>query len=222
LENQDLLLGNLTGSLTPIRDLAVRLRGPDTQTDAVSGALCISQRPKVAPGAYALWIFPGIAEGLVSVYEEIHHCHVVELYRQFLQCMNGAHLFEITLFGIPPSMARRPPQLDRSTAWPMDIGTAQENWRLDYPSSSTDFFIGYGPYSDDEHLGYFLWPNGGIEALRRNGDRHGQWNDLRSFLTDEIARAEAVYPKYEETMHSILRKSTGWRGLLTRFTGRTF
>jgi hypothetical protein len=116
-------------------------------------------------------------------------------------------------------MAKRPPQIDRSTAWPLDIGTAQENWRLDYQSTPSDFFIGYGPHSDDEHLGYFLWPNGGVEALRRNGDRRGQWSDFRSFLAEELARAESIYPKYEETMQEILRHSTGWRALLRRFIG---
>jgi hypothetical protein len=136
--------------------------------------------------------------------------------------MNGAWLFRVALFGVPPMMAKRPPQVDRSTGWPLDIGAAQRNWRLDYNSTPTDFFIGYGPYSDDEHLGYFLWPNGGIEALRRNGDRHGQWNDFASFLVDELTRAEAVYPKYEDAMELIRRRNTGWRGWLRRFVGHRF
>jgi hypothetical protein len=219
LENLERLLEDLTGPLAPIRELALRLIGPDSTTDATSGAICISRRLKIAPEAYALRIYPGIPETLVTAYEEIHHCRIAEFYRDLLEHMNGAHLFEVTLFGVPPSMAKRPPQIDRSTAWPLDIGTAQENWRLDYQSTGADFFIGYGPYSDDEHLGYFLWPNGGIEALRRNGDRHGQWGDFRSFLVDELARAAAVYPKHEETMQAMLRHSSGWRGLLRRFTG---
>lgn len=64
--------------------------------------------------------------------------------------------------------------------------------------------------------GIFLWPNGGVEALRRNGDRHGQWSDFRAFLTDELARAEALYPMYEQSMQRIRRSSAGWRGWLRR------
>jgi hypothetical protein len=132
--------------------------------------------------------------------------------------MNGAHLFEIRLFGVPPLMARSPPQLDRTTAWPLDVGTAQEDWRLDYDTSPTDFFIGYGPYSKDENVGYFLWPNGGIEALRKNGDGFGQWSDFQHFLAEELARAEAVYPDFENAMGRIQRKDSGWHSWLRRIS----
>lgn len=133
--------------------------------------------------------------------------------------MNGASLFEINLFGVPPLMAKRPPQIDRTTAWPLDVGTAQENWRLDFNTSPTDFFIGSGPYSEEERVGYFLWPNGGIEALRKNGERFAQWSDFHRFLVEELARAEAVYAKFEDTMERILRESSGWRSWLRRVTG---
>jgi hypothetical protein len=131
-------------------------------------------------------------------------------------------LFEISLFGVPPMMAKTPPLLDRSTSWPIDIGNAQRNRRLDYSSTPTDFFFGAGPLADDEQLGYFLWPNGGVEAFRRNGNRHGQWNDFSSFLADELTRAEALYPKYEDAMQLSLRRSAGWRGWLRRFVGHGF
>src|SRR5215470_14883674 len=49
------------------------------------------------------------------------------------------------MFGVPPMMAKRSPQLDRSTSRALDIGNAQRNWRLDYDSTPMDFFIGVGP-----------------------------------------------------------------------------
>lgn len=61
------------------------------------------------PGSVAVRIHPGASEALVSSYEEIHQCHIADLYRLLLQQMNGAHLFEISLFGVPPTMGRRPP-----------------------------------------------------------------------------------------------------------------
>ncbi len=219
LANPEELLGTLRGPLTAIQEAALRLIGPDTTTDAVSGALCVSRRPKIAPEAYAIRIYSGLSEILISSYEQIHRCLIADFYRTLLQSMNGARLFEISLFGVPPSMARRPPQIDRSTAWPLDIGTAQENWRLEYDAPLTDFFIGYGPYSANEHLGYFLWPNGGVEALRSNGERFAQWSDFRQFLTEELARAEAVYPRHEDSMQEILRDSSGWRLWLRRIIG---
>ena len=222
MENNERRLEHLAGPLAPVREVALRLSGPDVKIDVVSGALCISRRPSVGSETFALRIFPGITPSVISDYETIHHCKIAELYGEFLQSMNGAHLFEISLFGIPPSMAKQSPQIDRSTAWPLDIGTAQEHCRRDYPSSPADYFIGYGPYSSDEHVGYFLWPNGGVEAVRGNGERYDQWSDFRTFLTAELERAELVFPKYEEMMRATLRESSGWRGFRKRLSRYKF
>ena len=116
-----------------------------------------------------------------------------------------ASLFELSLFGVPPSMATRPPLLDRSTAWPLDVGTAQTNWRSEYQTD--DFFIGVGPYARDEHVGYFMWANGGGEALRKNGEQVGQWSDLREFLTSELERAEGLYPDHERRMAEVMQRA---------------
>jgi hypothetical protein len=219
LADPDEILGKLIGPESSVREVALRLLGTDAHVSPVSGALCISRRPRIGSEAYALRVYPGLSDALISSYEQIHDCHIPGLYRSLLQRMNGASLFEISLFGVPPMMARRPPQIDRTTAWPLDIATAQENWRLDYDTSPNDFFIGYGPHSTDEHVGYFLWPNGGVEALRKGGEQFAQWGDFQHFLSDELVRAEAAYPEFEDTMERILRESFGWRSWLWRVTG---
>ena len=112
-------------------------------------------------------------------------------------------------------MAKRPPLLDRSASWPMDISDAQMLWRNPYPASADEFFIGIGPDSNDEHAGYFLWANGGVEALRKNGEQMGEWADFGEFLTEEIARAEGLYDEYErrrgEARRRAAQTNSGWR-----------
>jgi hypothetical protein len=150
---------------------------------------------------------------MIASYEQIHAVTIPESYRSVLYKLNGGSIYQMTLFGVPPLMARRPPQIDRSTSWPLDIGTAQTNWRIGYEAGSTNFFIGQGPWSNTEHLGYFLWPNGRVEALRLGGEQFKCWNDVGEFLGDELQRAEDLYPAYEDRMAEIMitaRRRTSW------------
>lgn len=208
-------LSNLSGPLTALRKVAERFVGDETSIDEISDAVCLSPRPRIGPKAYALELFPGLSDDTLESYEAIHAIIIPEFYRNLLRQLNGAHLFELSLFGIPPSMAERPPLLDRSTSWPLDIGSAQMHWRNRYPASPDDFFFGSGPYARDERLGYFLWVNGGVEALRMNGEQFGEWADFNAFLADELARVEGLYGQYEQRMEETLRRveraESSWR-----------
>jgi hypothetical protein len=196
----DELLGGLIGSLAPIRNVALKLSGPDTRVDPISGAICVSHRPRIAPEAYAIRLFPPADESVIASYEKIHALTILETYRTTLRRVNGATIFDMALFGIPPSMAREPPVIDRSTAWPLDIGTAQTKWRIRYKAAATDLFIGSGPWTPNEHLGYFLSPNGEVRAVRRGGDPFGSWTGIEDFLKAELRRAEDLYPAPDNTV----------------------
>lgn len=98
----------------------------------------------------------------------------------------------------------------------MDIGSAQRIAASKYQSGAASYCVGFGPFSSDERLGYFLRHTGEIEALRSNGNREGQWVDFRNFVSAELERAEAIYPQYEDRMRALRQKTTGWRGVLNR------
>src|SRR4030088_1445066 len=100
--------------------------------------------------------------------------------------MNAASLFEVSLFGRPKSMMERPPRLDRSTAWPFDLATAQKRWSLPYKVPGDWFFMCNGPYSEKEHVGYFIAPNNEIGAIRKGGEKVEHRSSVRSLLECEL------------------------------------
>ena len=99
------------------------------------------------------------------------------------------------LLGLPRSMAETPRKLDRSTVWPLDLATGQKSWRAVYDAPPSDFFIVYGPYSREEHVGYFLTPTSRVSRFRRSGELTGEWSSLTTFIDSELIRAQAVYAK---------------------------
>jgi hypothetical protein len=167
----------------------------------------VSHRPKIGSQAYAIRLYPGADEDMLAAYEEIHGVAIPDLYRSVLRHLNGGHIFQMSLLGVPPLMAKRPPQIDRSTSWPLDIGTGQTDWGSEYEPDRADFMIGFGPSTDGEHLGYFLWPNGGVEALRKGGAPQASWKGIGEFLTEELTRAEDLYSTYEKGMAEILSRA---------------
>jgi hypothetical protein len=197
------LLSALDGELSPIREAAMRNLASSATTDPKTGAALISHRPKVAPEAYALVIYPGITETEVARYEKLHEesagrtLLIPAMYRAVLARLNGASLFQAALFGIPRSMLQDPPLLDRSTLHPLDIGTANTMWRLKYKVDPALLYFGEGPHSKTENLGYFIADNGAVETYRPGARRLESWPSLRTFLSAEVARLEAAWPEYE-------------------------
>ncbi len=187
------ILQQLTGDLEPVAIVAQRLIGQDSFVDPVSGGAFMSHRPQIAPQAYALRIYPGLNEDVIAAYENIHSISICSTYREVLTKMNGAHLFGLSLFGVPAPMAKRPPLLDRSAVWPFDIATGQKDWRSPYRAPAGWFFLGYGPFSETEDVGYFITPDDRVEAVLKGGKSVERWSSIRSMLEHELARAETVY-----------------------------
>ena len=127
MDRLDGILQQLTDDLEPIGLLASRFIGRDNCLDPISGAALLSHRPKIAPMAYALRIYPGVDDQMIAEYEDIHKIMICPTYRAVLRKMNGASLFKVSLFGLPASMAKRPPLMDRTTAWTLDIATARKH-----------------------------------------------------------------------------------------------
>lgn len=188
------IVQHLTDDLEPVARLARRFSGHDSCVDPISGGAFLSHRPGIAPEAYALRIYAGVGDSIITEYEEVRGITICPAYRDVLRKMNGAILFGLSLFGLPASMTKRPPLLNRSTVWPLDIATAQKQWRAPFKVPIDWLFVGFGPYSSKEHLGYFITPGDSVEARRKGGEKVEGWSSLRSFLEHELPRAEAAYP----------------------------
>lgn len=179
-----------------------------------SDVIEMSQPPKLGDGVAAT-IFPGISQDLIAKYERIHAARsrngfqIPDQYRKVLQVTSGAFVYEMNLYGIPLSMAEDPPRLTRAAAQPLDLATANQDWAGEFRSSKEQFHFGSAPYSEAENLGYFLNPDGSIEAHRRGGKVHRRWPGMSDFLQDEIARVADRYPEYVTNMAQLMREIAG-------------
>jgi hypothetical protein len=212
-EEMKAFLESLEGSLLPVRQTAERIFDEDSCVDPPSGALLISRRTSIAPEAFAFVLFPGIDAKLVAHYETVHGVRgthefsIPNAFRQVLKHLNGADLFQVSLFGVPRTMAGNPPLLSRSMRQPLDLATANQSWSAKYKPRSDQFHIGSGPYSSHESLGYFLSPDGAVEARRVGGECFATWQSIASFLSNELSRAESLYPAWEEFWRELNSKS---------------
>lgn len=214
----DALIAQLSGEWEPVRELAARLR--------VGGArefeecFALSHRPHVAPEGYALWLYPPLSEAALARYQQIHHLGISPTYLRLLRSLNGARAFELSLFGVPPSMAAEPPLLSRTGFSPLDLATANHHWRSEYSVPEAWFHFGVGPYSHDENVGYFLDDAGNVFSSRRRGERVRAWASFSEFLVEELRRAEAEYPKHEAALADVLRNDRAagrwWRRIWPR------
>ncbi|HEY1501965.1 MAG TPA: hypothetical protein VGF88_20490 [Acidobacteriaceae bacterium] len=196
-------LDSLSGDLLPIRQLAERLLDPAAQLDPDSGNISLSHRPKLGPEAYALVLYPGITEHMILYYLNSRpgglrgQLIFPPAYLRIMNVLNGAELYQLRLYGLPPSMCAPTPPRNRSARQPLDLGAANFNWSRQYRSSPSQFHFGSGPYSYEENLAYFLNADDTIEARRVGGSLFGTWPSFAPFLEAEISRAESLFPAHE-------------------------
>jgi hypothetical protein len=193
------LLAALDGELARIRQIAERFG--DATTDANTGAALISHRPAIGAEAFACVLFPGITPDALIRYEAAQRLlhrdfEIPEIYKSVLLRLNGAVVFGMHLFGVPLTMVDAPPLLDRSSCQPLDLGTANTSWRKRYAPRPSQFQFGSAPYSKEENTAHFLNEDGTIEALLPGGRQFSSWSSLESFLSAELARAEAFFDEF--------------------------
>ncbi len=189
--------------LNPVRETVERLVGSDAKVE--SGAMLISHKPRVAPEAYACVLFHGVDSRMIDHYETLQiqsnrYFRIPPPYREVLTRLNGASLFNIELFGIPRSMLQNPPTLDRSVRQPLDLATANMDWRKQYDVGADRFYFGCVPHTSNRNVGYFLLSDGQVEAFVEDGTKVNSWPGMKECLSEEIARAEFHYQQFEHMM----------------------
>ena len=204
------VLACLDGELTPIRLVAERLVDAEAVLDPNNGVALFSRRPKLGTEAYACVIFARISQEVISRYEDLQtftrKCDfgIPPIYKNVLLRMNGASIFGLILFGLPPSMCKDPPLLDRCARQPLDLGTANLYWRREYEAASTQFQFGSSQYSRDENIAYFLNEDGCVAGVLKRGRKVWEWPSIESFLSAELARVETQFADFEFSTGAVL------------------
>jgi hypothetical protein len=192
-------------SLSPIHTLLLGNNSGNEMMETDT-ALFLDFCPKLGNEFYGIKLFKGVTAVDISRYERLHNIKIPRFYREILLVVSGAHIYELSLYGISPSMLQNPPLLDRSTSQPFDLGTAVNNWSNEFEGHSNSFHFGGAPFSDDENVGYFYSKESGFYSARNNGQIVNTWKRFDMFLRDEIARTKEMYPAFIEFMAELLIK----------------
>lgn len=200
------IINNLDGDLQPIADLVGTLLSQEVETLSVDGNLQLVRRLGLGSEAYAVTLFKGVEDSTIDRYEKIHSIEIPKTYRDVLHVLNGASVFGLNLYGIPSSMAKDPPLLDRSAVQPLDIATANARWRFGFSSDESLFQIGGAPWTPEENVAYFLTGDSGVASIRKHNVENTSWVGLRTFLSDEIDRVQDVYQEIETLLAGTRRK----------------
>lgn len=171
----------------PIREQALRYINNNSKVDE-NRTLKILHRPWVAPLNWGLTLYPGAPHDWLAEYRERTGQPIPEFYSRFLSAINGCFIYDLSLYGIPPSMHEKN-LLNRRVLQCHDLATANRDWICEYKVAPGSFYFGGRSYSYSENIGYF-WDNGKIRSVRKNGKTQSEWTDFTTFLHDEIAVVE--------------------------------
>jgi hypothetical protein len=155
--------------------------------------LNIFHRPWVAPFNWGLNIYKGADKDWLEQFEQETKKIIPTFYKRFLSAINGCFIYDLSLFGLPPSLYLNR-TLDRSQLQCHDLASANRNWIYEYKVDKNSFHFGNRAYTYDENVGYFFYDNK-IKSLRTNGKTVNQWDNFSDFLNDEINEAENMMLK---------------------------
>lgn len=198
----DSFVQRLGPELAALERLLFRMSGEPVTSGS---ALLLSHRPAIGPKAYAVSLYAPLTKEELDTYAEAEGLVIPSHYKALLRSINGAQIFELSLFGLHASARGQPRLLDRSSHKPLDLVAANRHWRAKYNAASDLFYFGSGTLSENENVGYFIDGIGGVFALRKNGGIWRQWTTFGRFLSDEIERLEELFPAYEAFMAGVAR-----------------
>ncbi|WP_176699900.1 hypothetical protein [Neobacillus massiliamazoniensis] len=114
-------------------------------------------------------------------------------YQNFLLTFNGCFIHGFCLYGLPPSMQRKTPLMNRKVLECLSLQEANLSWIHGYNVDKNEcFHFGGRTYTYEENVGYFIRNKTNIICARNNGEIIGEWNDFTTFLQDELEVVEAM------------------------------
>lgn len=156
-----------------------------------NGPLLAGPRPDLGTHAYDIVLFSPLPADALTAYQALHGFELSDAILQLLRHLNGCVLFGLKLYGVPPSMARNPPLLDRSGRAPLDIASGRF-WRVGYAEAAPeDTLFASRNVGDSGQVGYFMSPEGRISGRGNRSPeapvRCGPWTNLADWLIEELA-----------------------------------
>jgi hypothetical protein len=180
-------LGRLPDDFEPLVQAATRLAEEGAWREAGDGPVLIGHRPDIAPLAYDVALFPALDVEQLRDAEARLGRGLPRLLADLLLTLNGAHVFELNIYGIPPDS----PLADRSVRAPLDLGRSNR-WRQAYAAAPEEAMLfASRNVSDQGQIGYFLTPDGSIlgrgNRARGAPSDSGAWTGLRTWIEAVLA-----------------------------------
>lgn len=177
-------LSSFPSSVAPLTAVCRRyLKHCSAQDDWPEAHTLIGHTPWQGSTSYAIDLFPGAKKNWFSMHSKIYGVNIPTELRPLLSSVNGFSVFGVTLFGM--LMMR----LDH----PVNIATANRQWKQEYRREQLGFHFGARSYSPMETLGYFLGADGGVSSCLKSGERIAGWPTITAFLQAELAASERNY-----------------------------
>lgn len=185
-------LKSISDNLSSIRNIAMKYISFGFIEE--NGEFRIYNRTWIAPLNYAIYLFDKTPQTFFEKYNSEYKKDIPNIYKTFLNELNGCNVFDLSLYGLTPSIYEKG-IIDRSKVQCYDLGTANKFWKNEFEIDKNMFHFGSRSYSFDENIGYFLDSTDCIKSILKNGEIVNQWYDFSTFLSDEIDAAE----QYEKT-----------------------
>ena len=186
------LISDLPDELSPLKAYAEKYLKYPSEVNG-DGILKIGHRPWIANLNYIITLYPGLPKQIIKKHLlQYGFVKITNEYIEILNSLNGGFFFGMSLFGIPYSMLKDPPRLERSYLQCHDLVSANLNWINEYNISEDLFHFGSRIYSYDENIGYFIDNKGTIHSIRKNGAIVGDWKNFKKFLQDELKASEEL------------------------------
>jgi hypothetical protein len=178
--------------LDHLSDAATALAPRGSVREVNGGAILIGPRPDIGALAYDVVLHPPISPQELGAYEHLAGFVVPPLLSEMLLALNGCKFFELSVYGVPLSMTREPPLLDRSTRAPLDLGSGRW-WRVNYlEAPESGVLFASRNVSDDGQVGFFLTPTGAVVGVA-NGKSlapqdAGSWPSLSTWWASQLVQ----------------------------------
>jgi len=181
-------LRKIPAAYAGLRDIASRYARYCSQVDPY-GLVQVGHMPWEASLAYAVQLYPPAKADWFTRYSRRTGTAIPPAYREFLLITNGCEVFEMSLYGLTPSM-QRTEMLDRTVIQCFDLQEANQTWWREFTAETGLFHFGSRNTSNVGQVGYF-WGEEGIRAIHRTSGRvAGKWADFSSMLNAELTAAE--------------------------------
>lgn len=167
-----------------------------------SQALLFGHDPDKAPHSFKICFYPPLSSEIVQRYEEIHKIFIPEQLAEFYRHTNGVQFYELSIYGIPPSMIEDRPTLNRGLRNALDISAAALRWVHGYGVVYPQYYhFASRNYGWDTQIGYFLLPDGSVCGRVKSPRPSecvdaGTWPSFDAWLVEALAETERFSPEH--------------------------